>query len=196
MLAPPVGADVDQRTLVQRAQRGDHDAFAELARGVIARLGRAARLITRDPELARDAVQEALISSWRDLPGLRDPDKFEAWAHRLTVRACLRLVTRERRRAVEVVQPLADLGDMRDLAHDVALRDALDVALRRLDPERRALVVLHVYVGMVLPEAAAALGIPLGTAKSRLHRSLREMRVTLETTTGVDAEIASEGQLA
>jgi RNA polymerase sigma-70 factor (ECF subfamily) len=181
---------------VQRAQRGDHDAYAELARGTIGRLGRVARLILRDPELARDAVQEALISAWRDLPGLRDPDRFDAWVHRLAVRACLRLASRERRRAVEVALPVEDLGQPDDLERDVATRDALDGALRRLDPERRALVVLHVYVGMVLPEAAAALGIPLGTAKSRLHRSLREMRITLGATSGNSAELASEGRLA
>src|SRR5262245_31963453 len=154
---PLVGADVDQRALVERAQRGDHDAFAVLARAVIDRLGRAARLIVRDPDLARDAVQEALISAWRDLPGLRDPDRFDAWVHRLTVRACLRFAKRERRRAIEVELPEIDLGRPDNLEHDVVLRDALDGALRRLDPERRALVVLHLYVGMVLPEAAAAL---------------------------------------
>lgn len=187
---------MDQRTLVQQAQRGDHDAYAALAHAVIGRLGRAARLILRDPELARDAVQEALIIAWRDLPGLRDPDRFDAWVHRLAVRACLRLASRERRRAVEVVLPVEDLGQPGDLEHEVALRDALDRALRRLDPERRALVVLHVYVGMTLPEVAAALGIPLGTAKSRLHRSLREMRVSLETIPNNHADLASEGQLA
>lgn len=187
---------MDQRTLVERAQRGDHDAFAVLARGVIDRLGRAARLIVRDPELARDAVQEALISAWRDLPGLRDADRFDAWVYRLTVRGCLRLAQRERRRTAEVELPEIELGHPGNLERDVVLRDALDGALRRLDPERRALVVLHVYVGMVLPEAAAALGIPLGTAKSRLHRALREMRVTLETTSRESTELASEGQLA
>lgn len=187
---------MDQRELVQQAQRGDHDAFAVLARGLIAQLGRAARLILRDPELARDAVQESLIRAWRDLPGLRDPDRFDAWVHRLNVRACIRLASRERRRAVEVELPVTDLGQPGDLEHLVATRDSLDRALRRLDPERRALVVLHSYVGMALPEVAAALGMPLGTAKSRLHRSLRDMRLTLESSPRDDAELVSEGHLA
>ena len=87
---------MDQRALVERARRGDHDAFAALVDPALARLDAAARLILRDPELARDAVQEALIRAWRDLPGLRDPDRFDAWLHRLTVNACLDLVRRRR----------------------------------------------------------------------------------------------------
>ena len=82
---------VDQRQLVDRARRGDHDAFAQLVHASVARLETAARLILRDPELARDAVQDALFRAWRDLPGLRDPDRFDAWLHRLTVNACLDL---------------------------------------------------------------------------------------------------------
>ena len=74
---------MDQRGIVERARRGDHDAFASLVDVHLARLDAAARLILRDPELARDAVQEALIRAWRDLPGLRDPDRFDAWLHRL-----------------------------------------------------------------------------------------------------------------
>ena len=66
--------------------RGDHDAFAVLAGRLVARLDAAARLILRDPELARDAVQEGFIGAWRNLPTLRDPDRFEAWLHRLVFR--------------------------------------------------------------------------------------------------------------
>jgi RNA polymerase sigma-70 factor (ECF subfamily) len=186
---------VDQQSLVQRAQRGDHDAFAALAGGVIGRLGRTARLILRDPELARDAVQESLIGAWRDLPGLRDPDRFDAWVHRLTVRACLRLVKRQRRREIEVELPAEELGHPGELERDVAQREALDAALRRLEPDRRALVVLHLYVGLELPDVAATLGIPLGTAKSRLHRSLRELRVSLGGTPE-GSDMTPEGQPA
>ena len=93
---------MDQRVLVERAGAGDHDAFAVLVRGIIARLDAAARLILRDPELARDAVQDALVHAWRDLPGLRDPDRFDAWIHRITVRSCLEILRRRRSRVIEV----------------------------------------------------------------------------------------------
>jgi RNA polymerase sigma-70 factor (ECF subfamily) len=171
---------VDQRVLVERARRGDHDAFAELAGAAITRLDASARLILRDRELARDAVQETLIRAWRDLPGLRDPDRFDAWLHRLTVHACLDLVRRRRRRPIEVELGPLDLVGRVDQLSDLALRDELDRAMARLEPEHRAVLVLRFYVGLPLPEAASSLGIPLGTAKSRLHRAIAALRRTVD----------------
>ena len=171
---------VEQRVLVERARRDDHDAFAELVGAAITRLDASARLILRDRELARDAVQEALIRAWRDLPGLRDSDRFDAWLHRLTVHACLDLVRRRRRRPVEVELSPLDLDRRVDQLSDLALRDELDRAMARLEPEQRAVIVLRFYVGLPLPEAASSLGIPLGTAKSRLHRAIASLRRTVE----------------
>src|SRR5215212_7355947 len=91
-----------QRDLVERARRGDHDAFAELAAAAISRLDSAAWLILRDPEQAADAVQNALVRAWRDLPTLRDPDRFDAWLHRLLVRSCVDEARRLRRHRVDV----------------------------------------------------------------------------------------------
>lgn len=177
---------MDQRSLVEQARAGDHDAFSLLAGVAIARLDAAARLILRDNELARDAVQDALLRAWRDLPGLRDPDRWEAWLHRLTVNSCLDAARRRRRRPIEVeLTPIAVPTD--DVAAVVATKDLLDTALRRLEPEWRGVVVLHYYLGMPLPDVAVALGIPLGTAKSRLHRSLGVMRTSM---TGGDETVA------
>ena len=174
---------MDQRGFVERAQRGDHDAFAVLAEAALTRLDAAARLILRDAELGRDAVQEALIRAWRDLPGLRDPDRFDAWLYRLTVNACLDQARRRRRRPIEVELTPIQMGTAGDDAGDPARvfadRQQLDEALGRLEPEWRAIVVLHYYVGMPLPQVASLLGIPLGTAKSRLHRSLSAMRISV-----------------
>jgi len=167
---------VDQRTLVERAGKGDRDAFAVLARAAGARLDAAARLILRDRELARDAVQEALIRAWRDLPGLRDPERFDAWLHRLIVNAAIDEARRRRRRVVEVALTPIDVRSSQDDIGRLVDRDELDQALSRLTPEHRALVVLHYYLGMPLPEAAASLGISLGAAKSRLHRAMGSMR--------------------
>ena len=172
---------MDQRGLVERARGGDHDAFAVLARAAAGRLDAAARLIVRDPDLVHDAVQDALIRAWRDLSSLRDPARFDAWLHRLTVNACLDLLRRRRRRAVEVeLGPLhAPAGP--DLAREVVDRDELDAALRRLEPELRAIVVMHYFLGLPVPEIAATLRIPDGTVKSRLHRALGLLRVTVVT---------------
>ncbi len=168
---------MDQRGLIERAKRGDHDAFAELVDGALRRLDAAARLILRDPHLAQDAVQDGLIRAWRDLPGLRDPDRFDAWLHRLIVNACLDLGRRRRRRPIEVELSPIDSLSMPDPSSSFAERELLDAALRRLDPGHRAVVALHYLLGMPLPEVAASLGIPYGTAKSRLHYALAAMRI-------------------
>ena len=179
MAAPRPGAVVDQRDLVERAKRGDHDAFATLAGDAVARLDAAARLILRDPELARDGVQEGFIRAWRTLPALRDPDRFDAWLRRLVVHSCIDIMRRRRHRAIEVELTPIDGPAGVDFTSAVADRDLVDEALRHLDPEWRAVVVMHYFLGMPLPEVASMLGVPLGTAKSRLHRSLLAMRIAV-----------------
>ena len=187
---------MDQRRLVERARRGDHDAFAELARVAVVRLDRAARLILRDPELARDAVQEGLIRAWRDLPGLREPDRFDAWLQRLTVNACLDIARRRRRRPVEVQLAPIHAPAIADSSKAVADREEVDAVLRRLDADGRAVVVLHYYLGMPLSVVATTLGVPLGTVKSRLHRALGEMRVVVATESAATRSSVKGGQPA
>jgi RNA polymerase sigma-70 factor (ECF subfamily) len=171
---------VDQRGIVERARRGDHDAFADLIDGRLARLDAAARLILRDAELARDAVQEAMIRAWRDLPGLRDPDRFDAWLQRLLANACLDLVRRRKRRVIEVELLAIDMAPgTQDVSSALADRQLLEGALAGLSPGHRAVVALHYLLGMPLPDVAASLGIPIGTAKSRLHYALAAMRTTV-----------------
>jgi RNA polymerase sigma-70 factor (ECF subfamily) len=168
---------VDQTGLVERASRGDHEAFGALVGVHLARLETAARLILRDTELARDAVQEATLRAWRNLRGLRDPSRFDAWLHRLTVNACLDLARQRRGRAMEVeLMPLHDQA-IPDSASRVTDADYVERMLARIDPDQRAVIVLHYYLDLTLPETAATLGIPLGTAKSRLNRALDAMRI-------------------
>ena len=188
-------ATVDQRGLVERARGGDHDAFAELARVVVVRLDQAARLILRDPELARDAVQEGLIRAWRDLRKLRDPDRFEAWIYRLTVNACLDQARHRRRRVVEVELMTLHAPSTPDGASAQADRELVDEVLGQLDEQGRAIVVLHYYIGLPLTDVAATLGIPVGTVKSRLHRALSAMRVAIDTEPAPTPSIAG-GQIA
>ena len=187
---------MNQRELVERAGRGDHDAFAMLVGASIARLEAVARLILRDQELARDAVQEAYIRAWRELPGLRDPDRLDAWLHRLTVNACLDVARRRRRRPIEVeLTPLSPhpVGDSTGLVAD---RDQLERGFRRLAAEQRAVLVLHYYVGMSVSAVAETLGVPLGTAQSRLARALTVMRDALGTDAEPGQPALRKGELA
>jgi RNA polymerase sigma-70 factor (ECF subfamily) len=185
---------VDQRRLVERARQGDHDAFAELVHAAIAKLDTAAFLVLRDRELARDAVQDALIRAWRDLRSLRDADRFDGWIYRLTINACLDLIRRRQRRPIEVeIVPLFSPRGP-DPAIHVADRALVDRVLRRLDEPGRAIVVLHYYLGLPLTEVAVSLGVPIGTVKSRLHRALSEMRA--EAISGAPSAVTSGGTTA
>ena len=168
------------RDLVERARKGDHDAFAELAGAAISRLDATAWLMLRDTERAMDAVQNTLVRAWRDLPTLRDPDRFDAWLHRLLVHACFDEIRRTRRRLEVDVDELASFPFTADIASAIADRDQLERGFRRLVPEERAVIVLHHYLDLPLPEVAETLRIPLGTVKSRLYRGLREMRAAID----------------
>jgi len=170
-----------QRDLVVRAQGGDVDAFSALTAGRTDRLYAAARLILRDDEGAADAVQDALLRAWLDLRGLRDPDRFDAWLHRLLIRACHRAADRRRQREIGEIHVASALESTTpDAQRTVAVRDQLDRGFRRLSAEQRAVIVLHHYLGLSLAEAAEVLSIPLGTMQSRLSRATQAMRAALE----------------
>ncbi len=166
-----------------------------LAGAFVARLDSAARLILRDQDLARDAVQEGFIRAWRSLPSLRDPDRFEAWLRSLVARSCIDMLRRRGRRPIEVELSPADGPAIGDVSTMVADRELLDLILRRLPPDQRAVVVLRFYFDLEVPEIASTLGIPLGTAKSRLHRSMGLMRSALAD---IDPDLAPvpKGQFA
>ncbi len=168
------------RELVVLAREGDHDAFARLVASSIGRLNAIARLILRDYGLAEDAVQDAFVDAWRSLPGLRDPDRFDAWMTRLLVRSCQDTGRRARRRAVELPLLANDDPDIADHQAAFAVTDQLERGLRDLTVDQRTVIVLSFYLDLPIAEAASVLGVPAGTMKSRLHRALAALRATVD----------------
>ena len=168
-----------QRELVERAQRGDTEAFRELVFEAGGRLHAIAYRILRDPDRAQDALQQALIQMWEGLPGLRDPDRFDAWSYRLIVHASYREARRERSWLTKVREISADPpGD--DRVADVIDRDEVERTFQRLSPEHRAVLVLHFVIGLPIREIADLLGLPMGTVGSRLHYATQSFRAAFE----------------
>lgn len=180
--------------LVQRAVDGDHDAFVALAAAAYDRLIGIARLLVRDEDAASDAVQEALVAAWLHIRAVRDPDRFEAWLNRLAVHASYREARRRRGRVVEIAVTQVDVPDGWDAVRAVDAQDQIERGFRRLNPQQRAVLVVHHYLQLSDAEAAAVLGIPVGTVKSRLNRATSALRAALEAddrTSGVIAEAQS-----
>ena len=169
------------RALVERAQRGDRDAYEQLARDAAPRLFLVASRLLRDNDAAEDAVQQTLVTIWRDLGTLRDPDRFEGWTYRIVVRACREELRRNRRMGVTVVDLSDSMLAAPDGVADIALRDQLGRAFDRLSHDHRTVVVLHHLVGLPLGEIAEILDIPYGTVGSRLHHAMRAMRAAIES---------------
>jgi RNA polymerase sigma-70 factor (ECF subfamily) len=169
------------RDLVIRARAGDRDAFSEVVARSLGRLTAVARMILRDEYAAQDAVQEAFISAWRSLPGLRDPDRFDAWMRRLVVRACFTTTRRSKRvDAREIRLTPGDEPAIADIERAFGIHDELERGLARISREQRAVIVLVYYLDLPLADAAQAMGVPLGTAKSRLNRATSALRAVIE----------------
>jgi RNA polymerase sigma-70 factor, ECF subfamily len=167
------------RDLVEQARRGDREAFAVLVHQVSDSLFAVAQRILRDHGLAEDALQNALVLAWRRIPHLREPDRFEAWIHRILVHACYDESQRARPWIATVRVLPVDGPSVPDASADLADRDELERAFRRLPVEQRAVFVLHHYLGLPLVEIAELLEIPAGTARSRLHYATRGLRDAL-----------------
>lgn len=177
------GLDTEGRVhaaLVNQAKQGDREAFDALARLTGDRCMAIAFRILRDFDHADDAVQAALLTAWREIRALRDPDLFEPWLHRILTNACY-AEARRRRRWTERIRVLpVEPVDGPDEYLTIEMRDQLERAFQRLTVEQRTVLVFHHYLGLPLPEVAERLGVPLGTIKSRMHHAKRALRAGLE----------------
>ena len=181
------------RDLVERARKGDREAFAVLVHQVRDTLYAVAYRILRDTGLAEDALQNALVLAWRRLPKLREPERFEAWIHRILVHACYDESQRTRSWRTNVTVLPLDGPGRADESSAIADRDELERAFRKLPVEQRAVFVMHHYLGLPLVEVAETLGIPAGTARSRLHYAMAGLRSAL---TAAPKPVPREGRLA
>jgi RNA polymerase sigma-70 factor (ECF subfamily) len=164
---------------VEQARNGDRDAFAALLHDASDGLFALAYRILRDPHLAQDAYQNAMIDVWKQLPRLRDADRFEAWIHRILVHACYAESRRRTRWAANIRVLEIEGSRSFDDSGSVADRDELERGFRMLPVDQRAVFVLHHHLGLSLVEIADTLGIPAGTARSRLHYATRALRRAL-----------------
>jgi RNA polymerase sigma-70 factor, ECF subfamily len=170
-----------ERALVELARGGDEEAFASLIRMAGDRLMAIAFRILRDVDRAEDAVQQAIVTAWRELPALRDPDRFGGWLYRVVVNACYVEARKTRRWDANVRLLTSDMtSGSSDGILSVDDRDELERAFRRLPPEQRSVFVLHHYLGMRLAEIAETLGVPVGTVKSRIHYATAALRAAIE----------------
>jgi len=176
---------------VEAARSGDQEAFASIARDCADRLFIVAHRILRDGGHAEDAVQQALVTAWRDLPALRDAERFEAWIYRILVHACYAEVKRASRWSANVVALPIDGPATRDTTQDIVTRDALDRGFRRLSTEQRAAFVLHHHLGWSVAEIAENLGVPRETIRSRIRHATSTLRAALDA----DARTASSTSL-
>jgi RNA polymerase sigma-70 factor (ECF subfamily) len=185
---PPAFADAG---LLERAARGDVEAFDALLRPRLDRLFRIAVAILRSEADARDAVQEGCVHAWRALPRLREPVRFDAWLTQIVVNDCRSVLRRHRRsRAREIhFDNLPSVGNdpaaggllVADPAtDDVAEVEAVRQAFGRLDPASRSLLVLHYVDGRPLREIGPLIGSPVGTVKWRLWRARRALARALD----------------
>jgi RNA polymerase sigma-70 factor (ECF subfamily) len=166
--------------VIERAQRGDREAFGHVAHAYGDALFALAERILRDADRADDALQQTLVSAWQELPRLREPERIEAWLRRILVRACYSETRRTSRWAM-VLRPLdVDLGGEDAGERTVDDRDLLERGFRRLPTDQRAILAMHHYLGLSPAEIAETLGIPPVTARSRLHRAHRAMRAALD----------------
>jgi RNA polymerase sigma-70 factor, ECF subfamily len=174
---------------VERARDGDELAFESLVDLHGSRCLAVAYRILRDVERAEDAVQQAFLLAWRELPRLRDPERFEVWLHRLLVNACYEDIRRHRRWTSRIVSIPVDGPSIPDPAVSVDDRDALERAFRRLTPEQRAAFVLHHHAGFPLDVTAEIVGVPVGTVKSRIHSATRSLRAAILADEQIGTEV-------
>jgi RNA polymerase sigma-70 factor (ECF subfamily) len=184
VLDAPAAVSADETatvSLVERARNGDPVAFEGLLRDRLDGLFRTAWAILGDESDARDATQDACIAAWKNLRGLREPERFDAWLGRVLVNGCrMRLRTRTRVREIRLQPGYDRPGPATDDPSTTADADLVARAFDRLDADARSILVLHHLRHEPITSIAVALGVPPGTVKSRLHTARASLARAIE----------------
>jgi RNA polymerase sigma-70 factor (ECF subfamily) len=164
-----------EHELVDRAARGDLDAFAELVRAYERRVAAVLYRLLDDRRDVEEATQDVFVQAWRNLPQYRRQSQLFTWLYRIAVNEALMRKRRKRPEVQELDERVAGMTDPEPGLGDVLVR-----GLRALPFEQRAAVVLRDVEGLSNEEVAEALGISLAAAKSRIHRGRMQLREALE----------------
>src|SRR5258706_7600170 len=160
---------------------GAAERFLRLANGELDRAYRWAGLILGDQHEAEDATQDALLRAWRSAASLRDPAGFQAWFDRILVNVCRDRLRRRGKVRMIAIDDAAFTSAERDPFRTIFDRDEVLRAMAALDDDERIVISLHYWADLTLEGVAERVGWPVGTVKSRLHRSLTTMRRRLDT---------------
>jgi RNA polymerase sigma factor (sigma-70 family) len=165
---------------VRRAQSGDIEAFEMLVQQHAAQLYRLAVGIVGVSD-AHDITQDTFTAAWRELPKLRNPERFAPWLRRICVNRCRTHLRANRSAPISLeagdAEQIAGRGDFRDAVH---ARELVGRAFHDMTADHRSILALHYGLGLSISDAADTMGLRVGTAKSRLNAALRAMRVVLE----------------
>ena len=166
---------------VREARDGRAGAFELLLERHGPAMYRLAKAIV-GPDDARDVAQESFVAAWRELPRLRDVERFEPWLRRIVINRSRNALRARGRRPSQPLDGMAaraeaDTADFRDAVHH---RHELDAAFEGLSADHRAALVLHYGADLSISQTAEAMGVAVGTAKSRLNTALRHMRAAME----------------
>jgi RNA polymerase sigma-70 factor (ECF subfamily) len=187
-MGPGLASARAQDALLDRAAHGQPEAFDTLIRPRLDKLYRMALTITRSDADARDAVQEACVLAWRELPRLRQRDRFDSWLAQILVNACRGHLRKQRRlRVREVgVEDVVTEASAAVAYHtgggqeEVAEIDLIRRAFERLDGDTRALIAMHYVEQRPIAEISRVMGQPAGTIKWRLSNARRALDKALE----------------
>jgi len=173
-----------EQSVLAAALAGDERAFETIVRAnVDAVYGHALRFFG-DPSAAEDATQEVFVKVFRSLGSFDGRSALSTWIYRVTRNVCLDMARSGKRRPVPVDPGTLDAPSVRDFADDVVDSRTVEAAIRTLPPEERDALGAVTLFGLSYQDASTALGVPVGTVKSRVFRARRALMAILEPAEG------------